>query len=343
MIVRAVVVVALLAGCVGSRDGKRGREGERPPSPAPATTRDAPVTPVATPACAAGQLGSDTGCVPALAAEQVDALAQQAARLAAVGERLAGAEVLGRAADVLTTFHGLATWRRDAALDPSFAIVDHAPALRAAPAQLAALATQFTDGAHQLQALHDLLAAISRTPGAHTVADVRAEISTRLAATFAPLGASVTTTIRDTISPLVSPLVDEVMVLNQHVCLRPDATTRRPCADSAVVSAAAAYLEQARQRARQDFDDVGGQLEQRLGDLIDGAARTAIDRAIGRGPGPGEPCGADDLCASSLSCRQATGAPTRTCERGCSQAAMQPCPAGLRCQAIAGLGDVCRR
>jgi hypothetical protein len=247
---------------------------------------------------------------------------------------------LRQAAELLGTLHGSATWKKQAAGEPDLRPVDPA-ALAAATDQLDKLARDLIFAAGALRRLRDDLDAIATAPGARVLSEVRSMTSTSTTAVFGPRGAAITSTIRDVVSPLVDPLVGEIVLLRERVCVKPDAGTRAACDQLAVLQAASAYLEKARSTARQDFDAAGTAVKAALGGLLDDGANETIDRATGHGPGPGEACGTDDLCAWGLTCRHVAGAPG-TCERTCSEAAMQPCPAGLVCRTLADLGPVCR-
>lgn len=326
-----LIVMALLAGCAGGKD----RAAEPPPAH---PTRDAAAPAAAV--CAPGQLRGTDGCVAVPAFAERGALAPTAAALDAVAARLRQAGVLGEAADVLDAIHASARFRRRAAGQPGFAAVDVA-ALRAATARIDELGRELADAASELRALGQALDAIAAEPGARAVAEVRASTSAAIAATFARRGALITATIADVISPLHGALTDEQAVLDARVCDAPDAALRAPCGRRDALDAAVSFLASARAEARQRFDAAGGAAAAALGALLDEPARTAIDRATGRGPGPGEPCGPDDLCAWRLTCRHVGGAPG-TCERTCHEGAMEPCPAGLVCRTLPDLGPVCR-
>jgi hypothetical protein len=315
--VKVALVVILAVGCGGKRDS------EPPPPPALA--------------CAPGELVAAKRCTRTLTAEQVDMVGQQASRLADAGKLLSDPAVLDQARDVLAALHELAAWKRAAAKDAAFQAVDPA-AIHTAGERARGLGGKLGEAAKNLEGLCGELAAIAIHPEARTVDAVRALVSTRIADAIGPLGVEVTAAIRDSLGTLPTRLVDEIVLARDRVCT---AQAREPvCARLPVVQAAYEYTARAGQAARQGLDEAGGLLEQHLGDLLDAHARTAIDRATGRGPSYGEPCGPEGLCAWNQRCEQAT----HTCEHPCSEVAMSPCPDNLACRKVDGLdGTFCRR
>ena len=320
---RVVLAVVVFAAC-----GSKPAEPPLQPPPHP------PLNPP--PACTNGELVEGGRCVKAIYPKLLDAIAEQSKRLVAVATTLHGADVLDRTSAELATRHALAAWQRAAAKAPAFRPLEPERLARSRAA-IATLEERFTKAAKLLDDLHDELAAV---PGTRTLESVRGSLSQRLAQTFESLGAAVTATVKDDISPLSSLIVDETVLLRDAVCVRPaDRATRAACELDHVTSEALEYVHRAGPAARQGFDAAGAAMADQLGDLLDARARLAIDKAIGRGPSYGAPCGAEDLCANGLRCVD-HGA--RTCERRCDEAAMQPCPNRTRCLKIEGLGTTCR-
>jgi hypothetical protein len=266
-------------------------------------------------------------------ADALDGIDRQAARLDAVAKQLAATEPIEAAGQVLAALHERDRWKRQAAA-AKFRVVDIGAQLHEARDKMHALGGKVGAAARELRALHDDLAAIAKQPGRRTVGDVRELVSSRIASLVGPLGKSIGEVVPDLYEHYQAPLLEEIAFINEHLCAKGDPEV---CAH-AEASAAMEYLEAVRGTSRHEFDDVGARLEVLLANLLDARATTAIDRATGRGPTYGQPCGSDGLCASQLAC-----APTRTCEVWCREMAEQPCPGGTHCTTIAGLDrQVCR-
>lgn len=320
------------------------------PAPAPSPAAPAGIAPTLDAgrarACEPGELVGKTDCATPPTANDLDWLERTVSTLDATATRLRE-HVLTTTATELTTLHALPSWTRAAAHATEFQ-----PAVPArlveAEGKLVVLADAFTAAARRVQALHDQLAAIARTPAAHALEDVRQLVSSEILVVLPPLEAIVTSTIRDQMSPLVEPLVEEALLLNDHVCARPaDAGTRAACKRHAELPDAIRYLTDVRLDARATVESSADELVTALRPFVDTHATIAMDRIRGRGPGPGEPCGAEDLCRGGYACVAhavpAGHAAVRTCEAHCIEAAMQPCRAGAHCARVAGIAfAVCR-
>lgn len=288
--------------------------------------------------CAAGELVVGDACVstPALSADALDRLDRQAARLAAVAKQLAATEPIEQASQALGAAHQLDRWKRQAAA-AKFAVVDIAASLHEAANKMHALGGKLDAAARELTALRTDLAAIAKQPGRRTLVEVRELVSARIAAWVAPLGEAIGEAVPDLYVHYEEPILDEIVFVNERLCAKDDPTLLEVCTHVAA-STAREYIEKTRGAARHEFDEVGRELEIRLAQLLDVRAATAIDRATGRGPTYGQPCGPDGLCESRLTC-----APSQTCEAWCREEAEQPCPGGTHCTTVAGLDrQVCR-
>jgi hypothetical protein len=328
---KILLVGALIASCTG---------GTKEASPA---GQGSQYTETPRIACRAGELVVDDRCVPALTAAHLGTIDRQATRLEAVSQKLAATEPVERASQVLAALHQLDQWKRRAAA-AKLEVIDIAARLHEAQDQMHALGALFASAARMMSALHDELAAIAQQPGRRTLADVRALVSTRITAMVLPLGKAIPETIAPLYQHAQAQLVEEIAFLNERVCVKDDPALRAACKHEEA-SAAYDYIDSARGAARHDFDDAGAELEAQLVDLLDARSIAAIDRATGRGPSFGEPCGLEGLCAERLECQSYTSgsSPIKTCEFWCRESAEQQCLHGTHCTKVEGLDRrVCR-
>jgi hypothetical protein len=218
-----------------------------------------------------------------------------------------------------------------------------APRLDGGLAALHALGTSFDESARQLQALEDDLLTVGAVASRRSFDEVRSMVSSRVVTVVAPLDAAIEHALQE-IAELFASLVEEGAALADFCQSAPhDPATRALCDRRPEVDGAYDYLQRTR-ATRTQFNQVGGELLAELGDLLDAHAVVVVDSATGRGPGDGQPCGPEDLCAEGLRCLVLADGGPRTCERECSPAAKEPwCPAGGHCVGVGvGLTGLCR-
>jgi len=279
----------------------------------------------------------DSACKSALARAAVETVERAATSLDKAAKPFADLSVLETAREVEIEFHGLPTWKNvtpGPRLDPAL--------LARARTELRALSTMLVDAARRLHALHGELAALASHPGRATLADTRAKVSREIAAIAALTHAPLDHAIRESISAVETRVLDEIVALRDRLCTdrQRDPATRAACDKRQALHEAHSFLLTNGRPLRKAYDEAFQSLADGLGRLVDADARVEIDRAVGRGPSFGEPCGPRGLCQWDHACQAAT----RTCEKRCFTMAMSPCPGSMPCVEVPGLdGTYCRK
>lgn len=297
-----------------------------------------PPPPAGPPDCAAGELVTGGACKPSIASAQVEAVERAAAAATAVAAKLRHPEPAVEAVAAVVAFHALPTWRAAATAHADERTAD-AAVLGPAATKIVALASVLDAAATQLTQLHAELDKVARRPGRAALDEVRASTSKQVTAILAALHKPVETTIPALYEELEGPLLHEIVFLRDHVCTQRDPATVETCKRQPAISAGYDYVMGARKSIRTGVNEVATELAA-LGALLDARGRAEIDRAMGRGPEFGQPCGVDGLCRWDHTCMKATG----TCEHACFTGAMSPCQGPMSCVKVDKLdGTYCRK
>ncbi|MDQ3371025.1 MAG: hypothetical protein M3680_36870 [Myxococcota bacterium] len=274
---RILVVVSVLAvsGCGSKKEG-----GAAAGSGAPTVVAPAPVT------CPPGNVVQDGACVAVVTPETIAVVTQQQTRLDDLAKLLDQVEVVAAPVELLDGFRQLPQWAAMAEKSAKLRVAETVVVtLNDAVKKLRELKGSLGEASVRLGNLKgELDAVMTSTGAARQLEDVRTKVSSELRGALEPLAIQVQDTIQNALTPLATQLSDMgdlVLGACAMAKLSGGGDQMKTMCDTAKVAFAnaTAFVTDFKERPAALYNEISTTLETELAQLVDAAARTAIDTA----------------------------------------------------------------
>lgn len=242
-------------------------------------------TPMPT-SCPAGHVVQDGKCVAVITPEKIVAVQQQHARIDDLAKLLDQVELVAAPVELLDGFRQLPQWKALADKSTKLKVADTVVAtLNDAVKKLRELKGHLGEASQRLGNLKGELDKVMNDPTVvRTIEEVRAKVSTELRAAIEPLAQNLKDTIQNALAPLVTQL-DDMADLVIGACamakLSGGGDKMKQMCDGAkaIFDKGRAFVEDFKTKPAALFTDVSTKLEAELDQLLDAAAKQAIDAA----------------------------------------------------------------
>lgn len=274
---RILVVVSVLAvsGCGSKKEG-----GGAAGSGTPTAVAPAPVT------CPPGNVVQDGACVVVVTPEKIAVVTRQQTRLDDLAKLLEQVEVVAAPVELLDGFRQLPQWAAMAEKSAKLRVAETVVVtLNDAVKKLRELKGSLGEASVRLGNLRgELDTLMTSTGAARQLEEVRTKVSTELRGALEPLATKVQDTIQNALTPLATQLSDMgdlVLGACAMAKLSGGGDQMKTMCDSAKVAFANAtsFVTDFKARPAALYHEVSTTLETELAQLVDAAARTAIDTA----------------------------------------------------------------
>jgi hypothetical protein len=233
--------------------------------------------------CPAGNVVKDGTCVQVITAERLQAVVQQSTRLDELALLLGRAEVVAAPIELLNGVRQLDTWKTLAAASSSLGSVDQILAsLGEAVAELRSFKESLGTIAGRLNNLSGELDTLMKESAAtRTIEDVRTQVSARVQSIVTPLQQQVQATMGKVTGPLAEKLGDLGDLVTGACAVAKSggsAQLKSLCAQAKdVFGKAVAYLLEVKDKPLALLENVTGQLQSQLGELVDTQTRGLLE------------------------------------------------------------------
>ncbi len=236
--------------------------------------------------CPPGNAIANNVCVPAVTAEKIEAVAQQATRVDEFAKLLDKAEVLSAPIELLGGFRQLEVWKNLVKLNKKLLVVDEVAAgLDAGIKELRTLKITVTESATKLGDLRGFLdGMMQQSAVAQPLATLQADIAMRLRGVLEPLEAQITNVAQSTLVPAAQKFTDVAdMVIG--ACAMGKATgggdsLKQLCDQAkAAFGPAQAFLADFKTQPMALFTQLTSTLETNLSNLLDAKTQLVLTEA----------------------------------------------------------------
>ncbi len=274
----AITVAVALVGCKSKTN----------PGPTAGSGSSQPVQPPGPAAiqCPPGNAIANNVCVPAVTAEKIEAVGQQASRVDELAKLLDKAEVLSAPIELLGGLRQLDVWKNLVKLNKKLLVVDEVAAgLDSGIKELRTLKITLTESATKLGDLRGFLEGVMKQPAvALPLATLQADIAMRLRGVLEPLEAQITNVAQSKLVPAAQKLTDVAdMVIG--ACAMGKATgggdSLKQLCDQAKLAfgPAQAFLADFKTQPMALFTQLTDTLETKLSNLLDEKTQLVLTEA----------------------------------------------------------------
>jgi hypothetical protein len=280
---RRILVLLVLVFAFVACGGKKKDESGGTASGSATKTVETPPMPTS---CPPGNVVQDGKCIPVITPEKIVAVQAQQTRIDDLAKLLDQVELVAAPVELLDGFRQLPQWKALADKSDKLKVADTVVAtLDDAVKKLRELKGHLGEASQRLGNLKGELDKIMNDPTVvRTIEDVRTQVSTELRAAIEPLAQNLKDTIQNALTPLVTQL-DDMADLVIGACamakLSGGGDKMKQMCDGAkaVFDKGRAFVEDFKTKPAALFTDVSTKLEAELDQLLDAAAKQAIDAA----------------------------------------------------------------
>jgi hypothetical protein len=274
-----VLVAALALSCSGKKDGGGGGGGSGGSSEKPVEV-EKPTT------CPAGNVVKDGKCIAVVTPEKIEVVAKQQTKIDDLAKLLDKVDTVGTPIELLNAFRKLDEWKSLTDKFDKLKMVDEVVAqLDNALKTLRTFKAGLGEASARLGNLKGELDRLLKDTGvAKKLEEVRAQISGQVRSALEPLAAQVVDTIQNALLPLSAKLeqVEDVMTLTcTSLKLGGGSDKAKDLCKQAkdAFATGRSYVDDFKQRPAKLYDDVSGEIEKQLDQLVDSESKKVIDAA----------------------------------------------------------------